>query len=132
MQGTLKYATYKSLVTKPDMSEDEKEFANLIFGYNKELNQYYFDENHETAPELDKMIALLQDGDRTMEKLAAGETLAVLTATEEAVPTALPVPEKQPISKIVLMGIILVAILGIGGISLVVKRREVPTNTTTL
>ncbi len=131
IRGAIKYNTYKELITKTSMSEDEKNFATLVFGSTKELDSYYYDENKQTNPEVDKLIELLQDGDSTMEKLAAGETLAMLTAPAvEAVP--LPVEHNTSSQKILLIIIILLSVLGIIGILYILRRRYALSHTTTI
>ncbi len=131
VRGAMKYAAYKELVTKESISEDEKQFTSLLFGSTSELDTYYFDENRESNPEVDKLIALLQDGDGTMAKLAAGETLAELTASEvEIVPP--PVEKNTANQKILLTIIILLSVLGIIGILYTLRRRYALSHTTAI
>lgn len=131
VRGAMKYSAYKEMVTKESLSEDEQQFTSLLFGNTQDLDTYYFDENKEANPEVDKLIALLQDGDGTMAKLAAGETLADLTAPE-VVPAPAPVQGMSQNSKIALVVLVTLSILGIIGLGYILRRRHAVVDTTSI
>lgn len=125
MQGAIKYRSYQELVTKTSISKDEQEFTSLIFGDTREFDSYYFDENKEVNPEVDKLIELIQNGNATLERLAAGETLAQLTAPEVE---AVPMQGESSDSKKTLILAVLVASLGVCILLFILKRRKVSAN----
>lgn len=127
VHGAMKYTAYKELVTKESISEEEQQFTSLLFGDTRDLDAYYFDENKEPNPEVDKLIALLQDGDGTMAKLAAGETLAQLTAPA-VTPTSTPMQESSTNSKITFLVLVTLAIFGIIGLGYIQRRKHIMAN----
>ena len=132
VRGAMKYSSYKELVTKTDITEDEQQFTTLLFGDTRDLDAYYFDEDKEANPEVDKLIALLQDGDGTMAKLAAGETLAELTAPEVVAVETVPMQESPSNLKLILLMLVIVSILGIVWILYILRQKHIALNTPTI